>query len=155
VSGGDHVARQFLRLAPTVALKDVQRRSQDLHVIELLPGERVRGHNVQRMSLHRADERQRHTRVAGGVLDDRDAGAKTPVRLGGLDHRQRHSVLHAAGGILGLELHQDASAAGRHDVAQRDERGAADAVQDVGAQRVHGASLGHIASESHRQERHY
>ena len=100
-------------------------------MIELLPGEGVRGHDVQRIALHRADEGQGHAGAAAGVLDDRAVRGETAVRLGRLDHGERHPVLHAAGGVLALELQQDAGAVRGHDVAQGQQRGVADAVQDA------------------------
>ena len=43
----------------------------------------------------------------------------------------RHAVLHAAGRVLPLELDEDVRAVRRHDLAQPDERGVADGVEDV------------------------
>ena len=65
----------------------------------------------ERVPLDGADQRERDARAAAGVLDDGAARLQAPVGLGGLDHGERHPVLHAAGRILALELQQDARAA--------------------------------------------
>ena len=49
-------------------------------------------------------------------------GRQPPVGFGGVNHRQRHPVLHAAGGVLRLELHENPRAAGRCDAAKRQHR---------------------------------
>ena len=54
------------------------RAPEDAHVVELLAGEGVGGDDVQRIALHRADERQRHAGAAAGVFDDRAAGGSRP-----------------------------------------------------------------------------
>ena len=112
-------------------------RAQDPHMVELLPGEGIRGHDVQRIALHRADEGQRDAGAAAGVFDDGAARRQAPVRLRRFDHGERHAVLHAAGGILVFQLQQDAGAVPGHDVAQGHQRGVADAVQDVSRQFGH------------------
>jgi hypothetical protein len=49
------------------------------------------------------------------VFDDPAAGRQPAVALGGLDHSQPHSVLHAAGWILTFQFYQNAGAAFRHE----------------------------------------
>src|SRR3546814_16237776 len=44
--------------------------------------------------------------AAPRVLDDGATVPEAPVRLRRLDHGKRHAVLHAAGGILALQLHE-------------------------------------------------
>src|SRR6185312_252759 len=68
--------------------------------------------------------------ASGGVFHDRAAWRETTVGLGGLDHRERHAVLHAARGVLALDLEQDAGTVRRRDAGERDEGRVADAVQD-------------------------
>ncbi len=114
--GLDHLPGQLLRHPPVVAGDDLEPGPQQLHVIELLPREGVRGDDAQGIPLDRADEGQGDAGAAAGVLDDRATGPQAPVRLRRLDHGQRHPVLHAAGGVPGLQLQQDARAVPRHDL---------------------------------------
>jgi hypothetical protein len=60
---------------------------------------------------------------------DGAARPQPPVRLGGLDGRARHAVLHAAGRIGRFELQQQPRRAARNDAAELDERGVADAIK--------------------------
>src|SRR6266487_5489965 len=54
-------------------------------------------------------------------------------RIGGDNHRPRHPVLHAARGVLPLELHEDVRAPWWNDLAESDNRGVADGFEDVHA----------------------
>src|SRR5436190_16812748 len=83
------------------------------------------------MIFYCTDERQRHAGASGGVFDDRAARLEAPVRFGRFDHRERHPVFHAAGRILALDLQQNARAFFRDDLAQRQQRCVADALEDV------------------------
>src|SRR3546814_3617395 len=69
---------------------------------------------MQRMSFHRADQRQRHTRAAARIFDDRSVRSEPPVVFRRFDHGERLAVLHAAGGVLAFELEQDACAVRRN-----------------------------------------
>ena len=86
---------------------------------------------MQGMTPNRADQGQGDAGAAAGVFDDRAAGHEAPVRHGRVDHGERHAVLHAAGRVLALQLQEDAGAVAGHDVAQRQQAGVADALQDV------------------------
>jgi hypothetical protein len=108
-------------------------------MIEFFSGEGVRRHDMQRISLHCADERQGYAGAAAGIFDDRAAGGETSICLCRFDHGQRHSVLHAACGILILEFQQDAGVVLGNDVAQGQQRGVADAMQNVALQFFHDA----------------
>ena len=70
----------------------------------------------------RADHRQRAAGAPAGVFDDPAAGAELAAGHGALDHRERHPVLHAAGGIGALPLHPDLDAVVGDDILQADER---------------------------------
>ena len=102
-------------MPPTGALDQRELGAERAHVVALLPAEGVGGDDVQRVTLRRADEGERHARAAARVLDYRAAGREPAVALGGLDHRERHAVLHAAGGILVFELDENARAPLRGD----------------------------------------
>ena len=94
------------------------------------------------VALHRGDERQRDAGVAAGRLDDHGLpGLDQAVALGRLDHREADAVLHAAGGVLALELRDDLRPLGRpcgHAV-QAHQRRAADQLGDVVGD-LHGVS---------------
>src|SRR5262249_14443934 len=75
-----------------------------------------------------------------------------PIRLRRLDHGEGHPVLHAARGVLGLQLQQDARTARRPDLAQGQERGIADPMKDVGVQFVaNGGHCAHVSVSMHLQ----
>jgi DNA-binding MarR family transcriptional regulator len=61
---------------------------------------------------------------------DATAWFQASALLCGLDHGERHAVLHAPGRIGAFELDQEARAAVRDDTPERHERRAADALQD-------------------------
>jgi len=100
-------------------------------VIAFLLAERVGGDDVAAVPLGRAHQRQRGPRAAAGVLDDGVAGLQPTVGLRARDHRQRRAILHAPRGVLPLELDEDLGAARRDDLAEADQRGVADGVEDV------------------------
>jgi len=92
---------------------------------------------VKGQALHGANQRQRNASAAAGVFDERAAGSETPVGPGGLDHGERHPVLHAAGRILALHLEKDAGSIGWNHLPQSDQRRVSDAVEDVVPQSAH------------------
>ena len=116
----------------------MQRGAEQLHVVELLFAEGIGGDDVEGVAFHRADQRQGDAGAAAGILDDRTAGFETPVGFRRLDHRERHPVLHAAGGVLVLGFEQEAGAVGGADMAQGDQRRVADAVEDGAGLAGHG-----------------
>ncbi len=128
----DHVAGQFPGHAAALAGHDLELRAQDAHVVELLAREGVGRDDMKRVALHRTDQRERYAGAAAGIFDHAAAGRQPPIRLGRLDHGERHAVLHAAGRVLVLKFQQDAAAAGRPDTHQRQQGGMADAVEDCG-----------------------
>jgi hypothetical protein len=69
------------------------------HRADLLVCERVGGHDPQRVTLHRADERQRRAGAPTGVLHDQLARPQAAGGLRGLDHRQGHPVLGRTGRV--------------------------------------------------------
>src|SRR3546814_18466126 len=73
-------------------------------MVELFAREGVGGDDMQRMSFHRADQRQRHTRAAARIFDDRSVRSEPPVVFRRFDHGERLAVLHSAGGVLAFEL---------------------------------------------------
>jgi hypothetical protein len=91
------------------------------------------------VALDCADQRQRDPGAAAGILDHCPARLQASVSLRRLDHGERHPILHAAGRVLAFDFEQDAGAISRHDMAQRDERGSADAVEN--GRRGHAAIL--------------
>jgi len=64
--------------------------------------------------------------AAAGVLDDVSATLQPAVLLGGLDHGQRHAVLHAAGWVFAFHLEENAGAGAGNNGAERDQRRIAD-----------------------------
>jgi hypothetical protein len=99
---------------------------------------------LRRIATRRTDESERNAGAAAGILDDPPAGFQAPGPLAGLDHGERHAVLHAAGRIGAFELDQDTRATRRHDARQFEQRRIADALQN-GA-----VDSGHVAHESVR-----
>ncbi len=82
-------------------------------------------------------QRQAHTGVARGRLDDGAAGSQQPLGLGGVDHAHRDAVLDAAAGVEVLDLGEHPGAGvGRGDAAEPDQGGVADEV-DHGVDVVH------------------
>src|SRR5690606_16725040 len=78
------------------------------------------------------DHRQGDARVARGRLDDPLPGGERAVGLGLLDHAQGDAVLHRPGGVLPLELRQDAHARVGAERADVEHRGVADQFEDRG-----------------------
>ena len=76
-------------------------------------------------------------RTAAGELYDAHARTECASRFGALNHRERHSVLVRAGGVVELELHEHIGSASRHDSAQSNERRAADCVEHRAGNRSH------------------
>ncbi len=144
LTGGlDHVQDQFPGGAAPLARHQRQLRTQRRHVIPLLLAEGIRGDDPDTVALGGADQRQRRARAAARVLDDRVTGPQPAVLLGPRNHRLRHAVLEAAGGVLPLQLHEDVRALGRHDVAQANHRGVADGAEDF-----HGRALPSLTDRS-------
>ncbi len=95
----------------------------------------------QAVAFARCDERQGDTGVAGRGFDEHAAGGELPAALGGFDHRAADAVFDRAAGILALELHQQAAAAGV-ELLQFDQRRLTDQVQQVGMGRHDRSSRG-------------
>src|SRR5690606_15681814 len=94
-----------------------------------------REHGV--VALGRRDHREPDPGVAAGRFDDRPALGQPPVPLGGLDHRERDAVLHAAAGVRALELRDETAGHPLSVAAQLYQRGPADQRGDVGVQCHH------------------
>ena len=60
---------------------------------------------MERVALHRADERQRAAGASPGVLHHRLTGLKAPVPLGAFDHCERHAVSCRSPSGWPFELH--------------------------------------------------
>ena len=82
------------------------------------------------VALDRADHRQGRPGAAAGVFDDPHAFAKGAALFRAVDHRQRHAVLVRAGRIEVFELDVHVGGAGRNDLAQPEDGGAANGMQD-------------------------
>ncbi len=137
LTGGlDHVQDQFPGGRASLALDERQLRAQRRHVIQFLLAERIGGDDLQAVALCGADQCQRCPRAATRVLDDGIAGLQPAVRLRPRDHDLRHPVLHAAGGVLPLELHEDLRATGWNDLAKPSDRRISN-----GLKNIHGLSL--------------
>ena len=102
-----------------------------LHVIELLAGEGVRGHDVQRIALHRADQRQGHAGAAARCTrrPSRPAASRPSASAASIIASAIRSFMLPVGFSLSSFSRMRAPFAG-HDVAQGHQRGVADAVQD-------------------------
>jgi len=72
-------------------------------------------------------------RRASGVFDDCATGWQPAVRCGAFDKRQRHSILHAAGGVRRFQLRDDARCTSGHHSHEFDQRCVTDRRQDAGA----------------------
>jgi hypothetical protein len=100
----DHVLCQLLRHLPAITRNDGQLSPENAHVIKFLARECIGGHDIEGMTLHRADQRQRHTRAPASIFHHRAASRKAAIDFGRFNHGERHAILHAAGRILVLEL---------------------------------------------------
>ena len=99
-------------------------------------GGRVLGqHAGERVALQLRDERERDAGVAARRLEQAPTGLELAGRLGRFDHRLRDAVFDRAGGILCLELREDADRPGR-EARELDERSVADEVEDARCERV-------------------
>ena len=98
---------------------------------KLLGREGIRGDDVQGVSGQGANECQRTSGAAAGVLDNRLTGCQPPVLLGPSNHGQRHPILVRTGGIATFELHPDLSPA--RAWRQLDQRGVADRIEKAHA----------------------
>ena len=61
------------------------------------------------IALLRGDQGEPEAGIAGGRLDHRSAGPERSLALGGLDHGKPDPVLDRAGGIIVLELDEEAA----------------------------------------------
>ena len=91
----------------------------------------VMAHDPDPVTLRGADEGERRSRASPGVLDDGISRFQAAVCLRPRDHGCRHPILHAAGGVLPLELRVDPGAIGRNDLAKTDERGVPDGGENI------------------------
>ena len=90
------------------------------------------GHDEDHLvALDRRGHREPVTRVARGGLDDGAAGAEQPSAFGILEHRQTDTVLDTATRVELLELGKDQRPEPLGDLAQPDQRGVADQVEDA------------------------
>ena len=126
----DHVSRQRGVHAAAGARDDRQLGAERRHVTAFLDAERVGCHEAEGIAARRADESERNAGAAAGVFDDATAWFQASGSLCGLDHGERHAVLHAPGRVGAFELDQEARAAVRDEAPERHERRAADALQD-------------------------
>ena len=78
-----------------------------------------------------ADERERDAGVAARPLDDRAAGLELAGRLGGVDDRDADAVLHAAAGVVELELAEHGGVGSVGDPVEAHERRASDRLRHV------------------------
>ena len=106
---GQPVRDRVVRLGRVVV--DGGRGDHDLGAVgtqgrDLLLAHLVRHHEDAAVALLRSGDREPDTGVAGRRLDDRAAGPKLPVPLGGLDHREPDAILVGAAGIEELELRE-------------------------------------------------
>ena len=81
------------------------------------------------MPLRGAHEGERHARASARVLDHRTTRPQPSVRLGRLDHRERHAVLHAPRRVLVFQLEQNPGAPLRDHVLEWNEPRSADGVE--------------------------
>jgi hypothetical protein len=114
---------------------DRELRAERRHVIALLRAECIGGHDAQRVAARGADEREGNAGAAAGVFDDAAARLEAPRSLRRRDHGQGHAVFHAPGRIGAFDLDQNPRAALRDDAPEREQRRAADALQDGGVDR--------------------
>ncbi len=136
ICGGDHVEDQLLRSQAALAGDKRQIRAECRHVIQLLAAECVGGHDPDAVALGGADQGERRPGAPACVLNHGVAGLEPAVLLGAGNHRQRHTILHAAGRVLPFELDRNLRAIRRHDAAKLHERRVSDCLQDV-ASHVH------------------
>ncbi len=80
-----------------------------------------------------ADQGQGGSRAAAGVFNDGPSGLQPAVLLRPRNHGLGHAVLHAAGGILPLQFHEDVRAIGGNDLAQPDQCCVSDRLENVHA----------------------
>ena len=89
-----------------------------------------RHHHRYFVPFEPADHGQGDAGVAAGGFQDGAGGAKFAVGFGLLDHLEADTVLNAAGGVLALQLGEDANALLRAHVLQLHNRRVADDGQD-------------------------
>lgn len=123
----DECLGDSLVVAPDIGDASAER----LHHATLLVAEGVGKHDLEVVSLRRANEGQRNAGRASRVLDNRATWHKTATRLGGLDRRSSHSVLHAPGRIGPLQFHEDRCRTRCGHVADVYQRRVADAGQNA------------------------
>jgi hypothetical protein len=133
--GLDHVQDQFLGGKTPFASDERQLRTQRRHVVQLLLAERIRADDFYPIAFGGADQCQRCARAATRVLDDSVSGLQSTILFRTRNHGVRHPVLHAAGGILPLELHEDIGAIGWNNFAKPNDRCVSNSVENV-----HGSS---------------
>ncbi len=95
-----------------------------------LNGHGVRHREDEVVALDGAHEREADARVAARGLHDRRARLEGARLFGGLDHRERDAVLHAAARVEVLDLGEHARAAVVELVGDFDERRVADLVEN-------------------------
>ena len=93
----------------------------------------VRGHDeFQPVALDGRRHGQGDAGVAAGGLDQHIAGPELTAFLGALDHAERRTVLHRAGGIISLQLEQDGAVGVRSHALQAHKGRVADTIFDGG-----------------------
>jgi hypothetical protein len=80
---------------------------------------------LQAVTLHRRDHRQRDAGIAAGRLDQHIAGPDLAARLGLPDHAQRRPVLDRTGGIVAFQFSQNETAGVSRQPPQPNQRGIA------------------------------
>src|SRR2546428_2295962 len=93
----------------------------------------VRHAELEGVTAHRADHRQCDSGVPAGRVEDRSATAQASGLFGGKDHPEPRTVFDAAARVDALDLRPELAAKASADAMQRDERGAADSLEDRAA----------------------
>ena len=117
--------------------RHARRRHHDLGAVglqhrDLLAGELVGHDEDHAVPALQGDEREAHAGVAARGLDDRAARFQQAVALGGVDDVPRDAILGRAAGVEVLDLREHRRVDAVGDGVERDERGVADEVGDVG-----------------------
>ena len=112
------------------------RREDDLGTVHpedlrAFDGDVLRHHADQPVAAELRHHGQRDAGVAAGRLQDRVAGPKSALGLGGTNHVERGAVLDAAGRVAVLQLRPQPHVGGGRQPGQSDERGAPAGVEQA------------------------
>ena len=103
--------------------------TQRRHMVPLLLAGGLRCHDLQGDALRGAHEGERHARASPRVLDHRAPRPQPSIRLGRLDHGERHAVLHAPRRILVFQLEENPGALLGNDMLEWNEPRSTDGVE--------------------------